>query len=228
MVVNPQPGRAWDLGAFRLRAECRSAHYPAGGDFIAFVSRGPNRLAVVIGDGCGRGSDGAQLIPYLLEPLEELLNNIPQPSALLGALNRRLVGRLKSDRFVTGAVLELDAEAGSLVVSNAGHVPAMLRNAAGEVALVGRASGPPLGIFDDCSYSDDSYAFGAGDVVVSITDGLLETVETDLSSMPRLMALVAQAPGNGQEVHRRLLATFPASSTTRRVDDMSLLSLEHL
>lgn len=104
----------------------------------------------------------------------------------------------------------------------------MLRNAAGEVALVGRASGPPLGIFDDCSYSDDSYPFGAGDVVVSITDGVLESVETDLTSMPKLMALVAQAPGSSHEVHRRLLATLPPSSTTRRVDDMSLLSLEFL
>jgi serine phosphatase RsbU (regulator of sigma subunit) len=228
MVVNPQSGRAWDVGAFRLLADCRSANYPAGGDFIAFLSRGPKRLAVVIGDGCGRGSDGAQLIPYLLEPLEELLSRLTRPSELLAALNRRLVGRLKSDRFVTGAVMELDAEIGTLTVSNAGHVPAMLRNAAGEVALVGRASGPPLGIFDDCSYSDDSYAFGAGDVVVSITDGVLESVETDLTSMPKLMALVAQAPGNSQEVHRRLLATLPASSTTRRVDDMSLLSLEFL
>ena len=92
--------------------------------------------------------------------------------------------------------------------------------------LIGRASGPPLGIFADCCYSEESHPFGTGDVVVSITDGVLECVETDLNSMATLLALVAQVPGGSGDVHRRLLARLPEGVSGRRVDDMSLLSLE--
>jgi phosphoserine phosphatase RsbU/P len=226
MVVNPQAGRAWEVGAFRLLTERRCANHPLGGDFIAFLSRGPMRLAVVIGDACGRGRDGAQLLPHVLRPLEELSARFTRPSELLWELNLRLTGRLHSDRFVTVAVLELDAEAGTITVANAGHVPTMLRNAAGDVALIGRASGPPLGVFADCCYSEESHPFGAGDVVVSMTDGVLESVETDLNSMATLLALLAQAPGRGHDVHQRLLAMLPGEATSRRIDDMSLLSLE--
>lgn len=190
------------------------------------MSRGPKRLAVVIGDACGRGSEGARLVPFVLEPLAELAAGMTRPGQLLEALNRRVIGRLGSDRFVTGAALELDAELGTLTIANAGHVPAMLRTTNGEVRLIGRASGPPLGIFDDSRYLEESYNLRAGDIVVSMTDGVLESVETDLSGMPTLRELVSQSPGSGDEIHRRVLSRVPPAG--KRVDDMSLLSLEWL
>lgn len=226
MVLNGHARSSWELGAFRLLAECRCAGDRLGGDFVAFLLRGPKRLAVVIGDVCGRGDEGARLLPLVLEPLQELSASVDSPRELLIALNRSVAGRLASDRFVTSAALEFDAELGTLTLANAGHVPAMLRNAAGDVVVIGHASGPPLGILDDVSYSQESYAFGAGDVIVSMTDGVLESVESDLRQMSTLVALVAQAPGKCGDVHGRLLARLPASSANRRGDDMTLLSLE--
>ncbi len=228
MVVNPKTGSGWEHGAFRILAESRSAGGSIGGDFCAFRLRGPKRLAVVIGDACGRGPEGAKLLPHILPVLDELSRSLSRPRLLLEALNRQLVGRLASDRFVTGAVLELDAETGTLTIANAGHVPAMLRNAAGEVVVVGRASGPPLGILADCSYVDESYPLALGDVIVFMTDGVLEAIETDLTAMSRLAAVMGQLPGGGRDVHRRLLASLPTNPPEKRADDMTLLSMELL
>lgn len=229
MVVSPQSGGVWQLGTFRIHAESRCAGGAVGGDFYAFRLCESKRLAVVIGDACGRGAEGARLLPHVLPELGELSNAVGRPSLLLDALNRKLAGKMPSDRFVTGAVLELDAETGTLTVSNAGHVPAMLRSSiSGEVTVVGRASGPPLGIVADYSYLDESYPIARGDVVVFMTDGVLEAIETDLTAMSRLAAVVAQQPGRGNDVHRRLLASLPTYPPERRADDMTLLSLELL
>jgi len=228
MVVNPTSGGVWQLGTFQMLADSRCAGGTVGGDFYAFLLRDPKRLVVVIGDACGRGPEGATLLPHVLPLLEQLSASVTGPSLLLQALNRELAGRLPTDRFVTGAVLELDAETGTLTVANAGHVPPMLRSRSGEVCLIGRASGPPLGIIADQSYVDECHAVKSGDVVVFMTDGVLEAVETDLTAMSRIAAVVAERPGGGSDVHRRLLSRLPAQQPERRADDMTLLSLELL
>jgi serine phosphatase RsbU (regulator of sigma subunit) len=211
-----------------MLAECRAAEGSVGGDFFAVRLHGPQRLGVVIGDACGRGHEGASLLPGVLSHIEELVASPVRPSHLLRNLNRGLMGHLSSDRFVTGAAFEIDGEAGTLTVANAGHVPAVLRRASGEVRIVGRASGPPLGILEEASYFDETCELGSGDVIVLMTDGILEAVETDLQGMPTLTALVGQGVGSSGAVHRRLLAQLTAQQSQRAPDDMMLLSLELL
>jgi phosphoserine phosphatase RsbU/P len=228
LFVNPKVDSPWDLGAFRMLAECRCAGGGQGGDFYAFGLRGPNRLAVVIGDACGRGEDGARLLPNVLNRLAGLTDASVRPRDLLRSLNRRLADELSSDRFVTGAAFEIDAQRGVLTVANAGHVPAMVRRASGAVTLIGHASGPPLGIFADADYFEDRCKLGRGDVVVLMTDGILEAVETDLAEMPRLTALLSETNGGSGAVHRSLLAHLATRQGNWRGDDMTLLSLELL
>ena len=227
LVVNPPTDSVWDLGAFRMVAESRSATGDLGGDFYAFRLRGPKRLAVVIGDACGRGEEAALLLPGVLARVERLAALGWRPSHFLDELNRSLVGQLSSDRFVTGAAFEIDAQAGTITIANAAHVPAVLRRASGEATIIGRASGPPLGILPASSYFDETYRFGKGDVLILMTDGIVEAVETDLTEMPRLTALVAETLGGGGAVHRRVLERL-AQQVGRAPDDMTLLSLELL
>jgi serine phosphatase RsbU (regulator of sigma subunit) len=227
LVVNRTAGSEWQLGAFRMLAESRSAGGKEGGDFYAYRLRGPNRLAVVIGDACGRGREGAKVLPGVLSRLQQIAATTVRPGHLLGELNRCLVRELRSDRFVTGAALEIDAAAGTLMVANAGHVPAVLRRS-GKVTVIGRASGPPLGILNDSVYPDESYALQRGDVMVLMTDGIVEAVETDLAEMPTLKGLVAQAGDDGGAVHRCLTKELRAERPGREADDMTLVSLEIL
>ena len=227
VVHGPSNGLRWKLGAFQLLAESRVGGGPVGGDFYAFELRDAKRLAIVIGDACGRGGEGAGLLSSFVSRLEALSGSW-RPSQLLEELNRRVVLEMPSDRFVTGAAFEFDAETGRLTVANAGHVPAILRDARGNVHVIGRASGPPLGVFNNCCYSDQSYRIAKDDVVILMTDGILEVVETDLAEMPTLMALIAEAPAGSRGVHRFLMDKVDGFGPQRRTDDMTLLSLEVL
>jgi serine phosphatase RsbU (regulator of sigma subunit) len=229
LLVNPPLRAALDLGVFRVLAERRAAEKDGCGDFFAFRQRGPKRLAAVIGDACGHGQEAAKLLPGVLRRLEEVGGGVERPSEVLSYLNRGLAGELSSDRFVTLTALEIDAQAKTLAVANAGHVPAFLRRACGEVQIVGHASGPPLGILDEATYFEETYAIDSGDVLVLMTDGVLEAVETDLTGMPRMAALVGQGAGSGGAVYGRLLEQLAARLEQRAPDDdMTLLSLELL
>jgi len=208
-----------------MLAESRTAGGLKGGDFYTFSLRAPTRLAVVIGDACGRGPDGAALVPSVLPIIDSLLVSDMPPGRLLTEVNRALVGKLPCDRFVTAAAFELDASAGVLAAACAGHVPMLLRSVAGVRAL-GTASGPPLGMLEECTYTNETHELHAGDVGIFMTDGLLEALETDLVSMATLRDILAEAPAGNRAVHRFLLAQLDRATAKDRADDALLLSLE--
>jgi len=209
-----------------MLAESRAADGHASGDFFAFEQQTPDHLTMVIGDACGRGREGAKLLPNLWLRLAELADCAAPPSCLLDELNQRLAVDMPSDRFVTGAAFQLDARLGKLTVANAGHVPAMLRSAHGHVTVIGRASGPPLGLLSSSNYAEECYDIGKGDLLVFMTDGVLEALETDLARMPTLLALMAQAPTGGCGAQAFLLGKLDRFASDRAADDRMLLSLE--
>jgi serine phosphatase RsbU (regulator of sigma subunit) len=221
-----ESGIPWERLGLRMLAETRFGAGDSGGDFHAFALRGPRRLAVVIGDACGHGPSAASLLPSVVPSIRTLLRSDTPPSRLLGEANRRIAGKLPIDRFVTASAFELDLGASKLTASSAGHVPALIRRASGAVVVVGRGSGPPLGLVSDCSYADECHHLGPGDIVVFMTDGVLEALETDLLAMVTLRKLLARVPAGRGALHRSLVKLLDECSAARRVDDMTLVSLE--
>jgi serine phosphatase RsbU (regulator of sigma subunit) len=228
-VVNCLAKQPLQVGCFRMLAESRGAAAGIGGDFFAFQLRGAHRLSLIIGDACGRGREAARLVQSMLPRLQSLSNGVARPSQLLRRLNLELCGELPSDRFITGTALEIDARAGMLTIANAGHVPAVLRTRCGRVTVLGHASGPPLGLIERSQYRDDSFRIQRGDLIVFMTDGVLEAVENDLSQMSTLRGLVATAPAGGNAVQRSLLTEFEHRQMAKHLnDDATLLSIEIL
>jgi serine phosphatase RsbU (regulator of sigma subunit) len=181
---------------------------------------------VVIGDAAGRGADGAEQLSRILPKVHELALSGASPAELLTVLNRTAAAELPHDRFVTAAAFEFDMRARTLTVANAAHVPAIVRRARGEVVVVGRPSGVPLGIVEQTTYIEEHCELNHGDVVVLMTDGVLEALESDLLSMSTLKRLVAEASEGASNVHRSLLRRFEECTAGKVADDMTLMALE--
>jgi serine phosphatase RsbU (regulator of sigma subunit) len=210
---------------FRVAAECRPAEEVAG-DFYLVTSYSPGRIGVVIGDACGRGRQGAALLPDVLPRLRQLARAGARPGRLLTELNRTAVRVVPVDRFITAAALLLDSRVCTLTVANAGHVPVLIRSAQSNVRIVGCASGPPLGVVPNAAYFEDCVPFRSGDVAVLMTDGVLETLETDLGCMSTLKRLLAAAPDGAGAIQRWLLTALDRRFRRDRPDDVTLLSVE--
>jgi len=215
-----------EVSGFRVIAESRCGGAPVGGDFYRTALRGPGRLAVVIGDACGRGTDAARLLPAVTPKIEGLLGSQSSPAQFLGELNRRVDGQLPMDRFVTMLSCELDVPRGRLTIANAGHVPALVRKASGRVSIIGQASGCPVGMLKDSEYIEEQHDLSRGDVIVLMTDGVLEAIETDLVGMHKLRDSLERGPGGGRALHLFLLELLDRCTGGRVPDDMMLLTLE--
>jgi len=218
----------WDHAGFHVAAEHRGAGGTAGGgDFYTLAVRSPGHIGVVIGDACGRGADGEAQISRILPMIRQLALSGVAPAELLMELNRTVATELAPDRFVTAAAFEFDMRTGVLTIANAAHVPAIVRRARDRlVSVVGRASGMPLGIVESTTYRNERYELNRGDVVVLMTDGVLEAVESDLLNMSTLKEFLAEAADGAGNVHVSLLRKFEECTTGKRVDDMTLVAVE--
>lgn len=231
----------WDGAGFHVAAERRGVGGTGGGDFYTLAVRAPGHVGVVIGDTCGRGSDGEAQLSLILPKIHELALSGLLPAALLFELNRIVGATLPADRFVTAAAFELDMRAGMLTVANAAHVPALVRaRRGGEVAIVGQASGTPLGLWENTAYVDEHSELYEGDLIVLMTDGVLEALEPDLvamSTLKRLLADTMDAPdappasrpsgsNRARTIHDALLRKFDDCTAGGRPDDMTLMVLQ--
>jgi serine phosphatase RsbU (regulator of sigma subunit) len=218
---------ACELDGFRLSAERRGAAGSRGGDFYIVAARAPGRISIVIGDACGNGAEGeAQLAP-ILPRARELVRSGISPARLLLELNRIAVRDLPLDRFVTAAALELDVAHGVLTAANAAHVPPLVRRAE-TVSVACRHSGSPLGFSVASTYVDEHHDLIEGDLVVVMTDGILEAIETDLLAMSTARSLFAKATEGARGVHRLFLRKVAERTSGRRTDDMTFLAVEAL
>src|SRR5690606_31047513 len=112
-------------------------------------------------------------------------------------------------------------------IANAGHVVPLLRRADGSVRTFGDPSGPPLAMLEGSRYTDEIIPLAPGDILVLMTDGILDALHTDEDplGMAALEALIRQVPPDVVDINRRILAAAEARGGAC-VDDVTLLSIE--
>jgi serine phosphatase RsbU (regulator of sigma subunit) len=215
-----------ELNGLRIAAACQSAS-KLGGDFYLLHPHADGRTVVIIGDVCGRGAAAARWMSVLLPEIRQRLDNAElsrAPARLLNELDRAAAAILPDDTFATAMCVVVDPLWREVVLANAGHVPALIKRGRGGAAIVGRASGPPLGLLPGSTYRDEHVRLGADDMLVLMTDGLLEAVEDDLDSLHHLLAWLDRTTGNAEVIGKQLLgAVFDADNEG---DDRTLLSIE--
>jgi serine phosphatase RsbU (regulator of sigma subunit) len=213
-----------ELNGFRIAGEYSPA-FDVGGDFYAFAPVGSSGLSLVIGDVCGRGAAAAELVSRIRPHVSCVSHANTEPARLLAELNATACVMLPDTRFVTAAAVYLDRARGTMTIANAGHVPAIVRSPNGTARIVGAPSGPPLGMIANGDYTEETTTIERGDVIVLMTDGVLEAIEHDLITMPTLLDVLTSGPCDADAMNRSLLAEV--RRRVRRPDDMTLLSVAY-
>jgi serine phosphatase RsbU (regulator of sigma subunit) len=210
-----------------------AAHYaPAfhvGGDFYDVLPHGDGRILATIGDVSGKGVSGALLMARATSELRRISSLHQSPARVLNELDGALSGQICDDTFVTAACVSLDREQRMVTVANAGHVLPLVRRASGEVHTFGNPSGPPLAMVGGVAYADEIIRFERGDILLLMTDGILDALHTDEDplGMFALEALVRRMPPDIFDINRRILDAV-AERGALRADDITLLAIEML
>lgn len=197
-----------------------------GGDFYDAVVTGDGRLALIIGDVCGRGAEAAALTGLARHTLRTLLEDGTPPGQALARLNRALIAE-RSSRFVTAlvAVLTPVPEGWEVELANAGHPRPLVRSADGEVVEELTTGGVLLGVLDRSSYDPLRRTLGRGESLVLFTDGLLEARGVDGTFFEEHLAAAVRRNGGGPSASDRLIS-LAAEFRAAGDDDTAVLIAE--
>ena len=185
LVVNLQRQTLADLPeveGFDLAARYvpSSATLGLGGDWYDVYVLGGGRIGAVVGDVSGHGIDAiADMTEFrttisTLLRTDHALGSVPAMSTTL--LRHE---RVEDLRFATAGLMIIDVPGEQMSYIRAGHPPMLVRHADGNVELLERGGGGPIGVTED-DIPVQTVPVGPGSVVVAYTDGLVERRDESL------------------------------------------------
>jgi len=198
------------------------------GDFWDARPVNPARWSTLVADVSGKGM-GAALLAALLEGmfLAAPYTGLSMEE-MLGRVNRFLLDRTQGEQYVTVFYCALE-EAGLLRWVNAGHPPALVVRASGQLEAL-PASGTPPGMLEDAAYTVQETRLEPGEKLVIYTDGLPEARNAtgQFFSQQRLRQVVsAHASCSWRELHDALIrAVEEFTGDAPQSDDITVVVLE--
>jgi serine phosphatase RsbU (regulator of sigma subunit) len=179
--------------------------HTVGGDYFDYLPYGEGRLALVVGDVAGKGMPAALLMASLQAHALALTEAGGDDLALLmSRLNRNVKQRTPGNRFITLFMAVFDGAAGTLTYCNAGHNPALLLRAGGEIARL-EEGGLALGMFAGLPYSSRTVAFEPGDTLILYSDGVVEACAPGSEDEFGEQGLIASVRRGGADTVDRLI-----------------------
>jgi serine phosphatase RsbU (regulator of sigma subunit) len=177
-----------DISARYIPASVRTQ---SGGDWYDVYEVGDS-LAVVIGDVAGHGADATAQMAQLRNVLRgQSTARTLDPAAQIDLLDKTM-----SDSGIVATITYglLDVSTGEFVYTRAGHVPLLVRSSAGDVRIEEEAAGPPVGGEVDLAREIKRTRLYPGDVLILITDGLVEGVNRDIDeALDRIAKALTEA-----------------------------------
>jgi len=145
-----------------------------GGDYFDFLSLGPQRLGLIIGDVSGKGIAAALLMANLQASLRsQSALAFDQPEALLRSVNRLFYDNTGDSAYASLLFADYDEAAGRLRYVNCGHLSGLLVRSDGKVDRL-ESTSTLLGLFREWNCSIREQELSPGDVLALYTDGITE------------------------------------------------------
>jgi len=161
------------LGNIQICTYLRPAKF-VGGDFYDIIKLDDSTFGFFIGDVSGKGVSAALIMAQSISLLRVLALNSRDPAQILFLLNNQLKPMLQG-RFVTGQYIIVHTGDCFWEGASAGHPAFMLFNKERDnIAELLPASGPPLGLVENITYTAVKGRLDYGDKIFMYTDGWTE------------------------------------------------------
>ncbi|HYN03502.1 MAG TPA: PP2C family protein-serine/threonine phosphatase, partial [Vicinamibacteria bacterium] len=198
-----------------------------GADYYDF-SPDEGGLLLALGDVAGKGLAAALLMASLRAAVRALWREEEPLSRIVARVNDNLRQTVPANRFATLFLARVDTTTGEVLWVNAGHAgPLVVRAGDGQEVL--EATGTILGAFADVSWGQGRTSLGPGDVLVLLSDGVMEAARVAASELgPDRLAAAVRATGGGSA--SALLAALQSAAEeslggARRADDHTFVVL---
>jgi serine phosphatase RsbU (regulator of sigma subunit) len=198
-------------------------HLP--GDFFT-VKQTSAGVVLALGDICGKGLAAGMWTTHLVGLVGARATVSSEPESIVAGVNRDICLLASVVPLATLFVARLDPINGILEYCSAGHPPALLLRASGELELLSEG-GLLLGVVPGAPYVRGRVKLGPGDVLLAYSDGILESVNNEEEEFghARIETQLRHAqPGSADAVLFSVLGAVQDFAGARPlVDDMSLV-----
>jgi sigma-B regulation protein RsbU (phosphoserine phosphatase) len=197
------------------------------GDFYDVIPLNNGRFGLVVGDVSDKGAPAAMYMAMTSSLLRSHANHIDSPAITLKAVNQHILSHAASDMFVTIFYAILDPGKGTITYASAGHDPALLQRASGEIEHL-MPTGPLVGIFKELALQDVELTLAPGDTLLIFTDGVTDAVNTQMEmyDRSRLQSALTHAPQTAQPLLEYILNDLNSFTTAAaQLDDITLFAL---
>jgi phosphoserine phosphatase RsbU/P len=163
-------------GHFSVAGATRAANL-VGGDYFDSFPLGEGRFAFCIADCMGKGTGAALAMANLQAQIRTEAVYAVSPAELCSRLNQRMF-ESRLQRLTTMFYGTVDIRDGLLRYTDAGHSPAFLLKRDGSIERL-HSNDALLGAIPSWSYHDCTVRLESGDRLIVVTDGLLESTDSN-------------------------------------------------
>jgi sigma-B regulation protein RsbU (phosphoserine phosphatase) len=149
-----------------------------GGDYFDFFPLSGGRLGFVVADVSGKGIPAALLVSTVHAAIYLQIDASETIVDLVSRIDKHLQRFSATHKFLTLFFGVIEPEANLLRFVSAGHNPALLARRSGTIERLS-ATGVPLGLVPNGSWTEESVAFAPGDLICAYTDGFTEASNAD-------------------------------------------------
>ncbi|MEL7647825.1 MAG: SpoIIE family protein phosphatase [Sedimentibacter sp.] len=188
------------------------------GDSFAYAGRA-DRYYTVLCDGIGSGHEAFAESNSAVDLLSKFLYTDFSEEQILRTLNSILMFKLTDERFVTFDLNIIDYGTKEVRLYKAGAAPTYIISRNNVDKISGKSL--PLGILDNFEYSSFKKEVHAGDIIVMVSDGIIDSIGMDpKKSLDKYLELVADK--DPQTIANSILS-YALRGQDKVIDDMTVL-----
>ena len=204
-----------------------------GGDYFDYLKLGKGRLGVLIADVAGKGMPAALLVQKMQGIVQSTKSLETTSASILMRLQENLAVSLPPELFVTAASMVFDIRLRQVQISNAGHVPVLLKRG-GSIRTIkpnGIWVGPgSVGMFEK-HLEMVSLDLKKNDVFFMFTDGALEAADEKGREfgLNRIRKLLASGQNSVRKIIKKCLDEIAQfSGSVAQADDITAVAVRIL
>lgn len=192
------------------------------GDSYRFLKSDDSTYLTIISDGMGSGPEAQNESELAVNLVEKFIENGFSEKVAINTINSVIGMKFNEDeKFTTMDLNIVDLYTGEAEFIKVGGVVSFIKT--GEEVKVISSKSLPFGILDDVDTSTEKLKLKHGDIIVSISDGILDVDKSDVGNYEWLREYLYSADNNPSRLSSDILEKAIALSGGRVSDDMTVL-----
>ncbi len=205
-----------------LTGIARAMKENVSGDNFSVLRLENGEFMIALSDGMGTGQEAGEESETVMSLLEQMLEAGFKAETAIRLINSSLVLKADKQTFTTLDLGIINLFTGMCEFIKIGAAAAFIKRENWVETITSTTL--PIGMFGNVDYDTVTKKLYEGDIIVLLTDGVLDCIEGDNKEAFLEQLLLEIKSSNPQEIANRILETTLSKSNYRPIDDMTVIT----